>query len=214
VTHHAAWACQLPDILYAEDFDEPPRVAPPPEPMAVAIPDPTALDAAWQEGFAAGQHEASVSIAASQAAETVRMVAMLRQAIDSADTALAASLSAAASEVVGLVGEALRAILPSLLREHGHLDVQAALTALRAGIDPACRLVIETSAETHRRLAGLLADLPPNTEWSCSDTLGPGDVRVHWRHGHFTRSGQTILQTLMACLADLSTTTTIRGHQA
>ena len=208
--HRASvWSSQAPDILYAEDFDEPPASIV--EPVAAApmpVFDGAALDEARREGFEAGWRGALASAAAAEAAEITRALAALHVAVDEANSTFSASLSADANDIVGLVGDALASTLPALLHAHGHLDVRAAIAAVRGGIDLACKLTIETAPATRDRLSEHAAHLTGDIDWIGNPALGAGDVRVRWRHGHFERDGQRILDRVLACLSGLTTATT------
>jgi flagellar biosynthesis/type III secretory pathway protein FliH len=166
------------------------------------------LAATRQEGFDAGYSAGLAAAAGTQAAyRTAAEVHTLegitaalqdgcRQAANVADSAAAALARA--------LIEAMRAVMPDLIRHTAVNETRAMLAHILPGLSREAVVHIEVPPEIGRYVETMLAPLAVEQRDKirviAKDGMRPGETRVHWASGHARRQPAQIWQTVMEAL--------------
>jgi flagellar assembly protein FliH len=201
---------RFPGLLYAEDFDAPPR--PPPAPVAVAEPEPVIVEPTYSEadlaaaradGRSKGRMEADHGVAALHAkmlGEIARGLAEAR-----ADTRDAAA--AAAEAVARTMLSALAACLPATCARHGEAEIRAVVRAVLPGLRDEPRIAVRVNPlmlpAMAEEIAALDAEVAAIVVVLPAEQLPPGDVRVTWQDGAAVRDTGRVRAAVADALAAL-----------
>ncbi len=185
-------------VLYAEDFDtdgpfaappkpeEPP--APPPEPEIV---EPTysaaEMDAARDEGRAAGRAETEHGLAATR----THMLGLIATGLGDARASAAQVAEAVAAEVARTLLTALAACLPALCARHGAAELQALVRAVLPALVDEPKITIRVNPSMvdvmAAEIAAMDSEIAQRIVLLPTGQLEPGDGRVSWQEGSAVR---------------------------
>ncbi|MBE7210519.1 MAG: hypothetical protein INR65_05825 [Gluconacetobacter diazotrophicus] len=211
----------LAGVLYAEDFDEPPRgggpvgvdrpagTQAPDQPAATAIRiEPTfslvelqrAVEHALEEERSS-ERSREEQAASRQREETLARIAAALERTEAEAARIAEEVAAAAA---GAVMAALAALLPELSARHGAAEVALLARQLLPLVAGERRLVIRAGGaalfDLRDEMAPLLRDGTAAVEWVAVEAMGPPDLSVSWDHGTATRDGTTLLRNVMGLI--------------
>ncbi len=190
-------------ILYAEDFGiDPAAAAPPPSPEPPAPPPlcQADIDSACVRAVQAAERAWSDSAAERRAEALAAIAEGLSQAQDDA----AAHIEAVSEGVARTVLSMVAGILPHFSRSHGDAEVRALVDRLAPLLARSRRLVVRGHPGLLDQLAGDIAaldePLAANIELRPAN-LAPGDVRIAWEDGSFSRDTAAICTAIQDGLA-------------
>ena len=186
-------------VLFAEDFDEPPRPAAAPA-EAVAEPEEIVpvygvadLERAHADGLAAGRAEAQ----SDRARALAGAVAALGLKLQDAGPAAARVAEAAAEALARLLLAMLAAALPALCRRHAEAEVRAVMAAVLPALARQPRVQVRVHPDLIEPLAAQLRALGPELAelvvLTAAETLAPGDIRMSWQDGAAVRDTAALL---------------------
>ncbi len=189
-------------ILYAEDFGIDPAAAPPPPPQPPAPPSLSQadIDSACVRAVQAAERAWSASAAERRAEALAAIAEGLAQARNEA----AAQTEAVIEEVARTVLSMVAGVLPHFCRNHGDAEVRALVDHLAPLLARSRRLVVRGHPGLLEQLAGDIAaldePLAANIELRPAN-LAPGDVRIAWEDGSFSRDAAAICTAITDGLA-------------
>lgn len=195
----------LLSILYAEDFDEPAAaemladaaVEPPPPALTREDLD-RACAAAVQQARSEWEHEG--------AQQRLRRLRSLEAALADAAAAAERVALAATEGTVATMLSMLSGALPHFCREHGPAEARALVAKLLPALRSEPRITIrvhpELVAEVQEDVAALDPDLAAAVTVLAAP-IAPGDLKVAWEAGRFSRESAHILQAMEGALGRL-----------
>ena len=176
-------------VLYAEDFDL--DGAAPAETAEPEVIDPVftaaELDAARDEGRAAGRIEAERGLAAARG----HMLGLLATGVADAKDAAAAVVEAAAEGVAKCMLGALAACLPALCERHGADELRALARYVLPAMHDEPRITVRVNphmiAAMQAEVAALDSEIAERVHLLPTDAIAPGDARISWAEGSAVR---------------------------
>ncbi len=206
----------LPGVLFAEDFDEPPRrpapPAPPPEPEEIEpVYSLADLERAHADGVLAGRAEAQ----SDQARALANAIAAIGAQLQDAGPAAARVAEAAAEALAQMLLAMLSAALPTLCRRHGEAEARAVMAAVLPALSGLPRVHVRAHPSIMDGLAAELRSLAPEVAevavLSASDTMLPGDIRLSWQDGSAVRDTAGLLAEIDGILGEIGLRDAVPG---
>ncbi len=173
-------------VLYAEDFDaEAPAHQPAPQPTEA--PEPVfglaQLDAARQEGVAAGRQEAEHGLLAAR----LQTLTLIAKGLSEARAEAAVLAEDTAAAVSGCMLSSLMACLPALCASHGAAELRAMTRRVLPALVDERRVTIRANPHMlpmlQEEIACLDQELADIMVLIATDAIPPGDVRIAWQDG-------------------------------
>jgi hypothetical protein len=194
----------------------PPRRAEPP--LATVDPTPALLEAARQEGFAAGNAAGRAAAEADQSARCVALLGTVAATLAEGVSGAVALAEATAERMAGLMVAALGAALPSCAERLGAAEVAAFVAAMLPALAEDMRLELRVATGLQPDIAAQLA-AQSRIMVVGDDSLAPGDATLRWRDGSAERRAawarNAVLGAIDAFMADLAPRSVdIAGEQA
>ncbi len=194
-------------VLFAEDFDAPPRAnetVPEPEiiePTFTAADLEDARRKAWQAG-----HDAAAEAAEQANGAAVRdSVGAIATNLADAAAQMSHVAQQAAEEIARLLLSSFGAALPSLCAHYGEAELRSLVHTLLPILtqEPAVTIRLNpanTTAVT-QEIERIDPDLAARLQFVASDTIAPGDIRVSWRAGQAVRDTAALWAQVVEILA-------------
>ncbi len=190
-------------MLFAEDFDEPspPEVAVIPSPAEGAfLAEPmftvADLDAARQDGWAAGREAGLAAAAAAERAAVATAIASIAAQMDVATHEAVAHAEQAAEEIARVVLTALKSALPALCVRHGEAEVRAIMRHVLPPMMPEPAITVRVNPglvrATEDEIGRLDPDLAERIRLVPTDAMELSDVRISWQDGGATRDSKKL----------------------
>ena len=190
--------------LFAEDFDAPTQVIEPALPEVAeqfTADDLTASrEAAWREGFAAGQRD----VQDNRHADARQLLQDIAGAMEEARAEFATDAQRVAEELARLMLASLCHALPALCARYGEAEIAAIMRAVRPSLlhDPSLRIqVAEDRVEALCRfLAEAHHDVADQVQVAASPRLGPSDITLRWHMGKSVRDAAALWDDIQSIL--------------
>ena len=196
-------------ILYVEDFDDTPRepraeiVCEPPAPSFSADELLQAREAGRQEGLAAALADAQLLQAQLQLAATQSLV----DGLAATRSTFAEIVGGSAERVSQTILAVLQAALPTVMRRHDTIELQAMIAALAPGLACEPQLRVRAHPDLAEFVRESLMSALQTTDCVlsvCADpSLQAGDVLITWQDGQARRDCASAWKTIAGVLAPL-----------
>ena len=193
--------------LFAEDFDTggvlPAAPAEPPPAPAEPSYGAAELQAAREEGCAAGRTEAERGLAASRA----QILGLIAGGMADARAGGAALMEQVAERVAQAMLGALAACLPALCRHHGEVELRALAQAVLPSLAREPRIGVHVHPLMAPAMAAEVATLDPDIARCvvvvATEAIAPGDARLAWQDGWAARDAKAACDAVGKVLAEL-----------
>jgi flagellar biosynthesis/type III secretory pathway protein FliH len=166
------------------------------------------LAAIRQEGFdtghAAGLAAAAGSQAAYRTAAEVQALRVISSSMQDGGRQAASAADTAAAALAKALIEAMRTVMPDLIRRSALSETKAVLALVLPGLSRELAVRIEVPPDIAGYIETTLALMAPEQRDKIDvigkDGMRSGEARVHWASGHARRDPAEIWQTVMAAL--------------
>jgi flagellar biosynthesis/type III secretory pathway protein FliH len=193
-------------VLFAEDFDLPPKRNPVPEPEIIEPVFAAAdLEAARKQAWQAGHDAASESAEHAMQAVLGDAAAAIVAALADARAQAATLAHLAADELARLLLDSLAAAFPALCARHGEAELRALIRILLPALsqEPAVtiRLNPDNVVAVLQAMQRLDPELADRVQVVASETIARGDTRITWRNGQAVRDAAAVWAQVAEILA-------------
>lgn len=193
---------RIPQFLQRDLNDE--ALRKPTEPVVGQVELTAARQQGFDNGYAAELAAAAGSQAAYRTAAEVRALGAISAALETADQQAATVADTAAAALARAVIEAMRAVMPDLIRRTALTETGSMLAQILPGLSREGAVRIEVPTEVAPYVETMLAPLAPEQRdkilITVNDDMRCGDAQVHWTCGHARRDPAAIWQTVMEAL--------------